>query len=350
MRMMQRIAILMLAVLSVGCADVVDIQPAVATQAVAADPDDPAIWVHPADPGASLILGTNKVAAPAGAIAVFDLDGKTLQTISGLDRPNNIDVEYGVPLGGEMRDIAVATERNQHALRAFRIVAAERRIEDIGTLPVSQGEQGERSEPMGIALYRRGDGAVFAIVGRKSGPRDGYLWQYRLADDGSGRLTATKVREFGGFSGSGEIEAIAVDDELGYVYYSDELDGIHRWHADPAHPDAGRELARFGQDDFEADREGIALYTLSNGDGYIVCTDQLPGATRYLIYSRENLQLVKTVRSGADSTDGIEATSASLGPRFPGGLLVVMNSGPKNFLLYRWEDVAASGVVPLEVR
>jgi myo-inositol-hexaphosphate 3-phosphohydrolase len=48
-------------------------------------------------------------------------------------------------------------------------------------------------------------------------------------------------------------------------------------------------------------------------------------------------QMVKCVRGGAG---GIEITSASLGPRFPNGLLAVMNSGPKNFLLYRWEDIA----------
>jgi hypothetical protein len=32
---------------------------------------------------------------------------------------------------------------------------------------------------------------------------------------------------------------------------------------------------------------------------------------------------------------------------FPNGLLVVMNSGPRNFLLYRWEDVALTGAPKL---
>ena len=36
-----------------------------------------------------------KVAAPAGAIVAFGLDGQIRQVISGIDRPNNIDVEYG---------------------------------------------------------------------------------------------------------------------------------------------------------------------------------------------------------------------------------------------------------------
>ena len=45
------------------------------------------------------------------------------------------------------------------------------------------------------------------------------------------------MRRFGTFSGLGEIEAVAVDDALGYVYYADEGTGIHKWHADPDAPE-----------------------------------------------------------------------------------------------------------------
>jgi hypothetical protein len=39
---------------------------------------------------------------------------------------------------------------------------------------------------------------------------------------------ALNVRRFGDFSGIGEIEAVTVDDELGFVYYADEAAGIHK--------------------------------------------------------------------------------------------------------------------------
>jgi 3-phytase len=330
----------------------VQIQPTLATEAVTEDPDDPAIWVHPSDSARSLIVATNKVAAPNGALVVFSLDGKLLQTVSGLDRPNNVDIEYGLSLAGQPVDIAVTTERRKNRLRVFRIDAAG--LSDLAPdgIPVFEGQEGDQAAPMGIALYRRpADGAIFAIVGRKFGPRQGYLWQYRLEDDGNGLLRGVKVREFGVFSGAGEIEAIAVDDALGYVYYADEGDGIHKWHADPDHPQANAELAHFGREGFRGDREGIAIYARQDGTGYILCTDQLPGSSEYRIYRREgkpanphdHTELLKVVRGGADSTDGIEAASAHLGPRFPNGLLVVMNSGPKNFLIYRWEQVALTG-------
>jgi 3-phytase len=322
-----------------------DVRPALATDPVSADPDDPAIWVHAGDPARSLILGTNKSPAPQGALAVFGLDGKTRQTIDGLDRPNNVDVEYGLLVPGGPIDLAVVTERYRRRLRIYKVTAEG--LTDItspGGTSVFEGQAGESGEPMGIGLYRRSrDGSIFAIVSRKTGPREGYLWQYDLQHDGAGKVKAVKVREFGRFSGTGEIEAVAVDDALGYVYYADEGDGIHKYYADPDHPDAARELAWFGREGFRGDREGIAIYARPDNTGYVLCTDQLAGNSRYFVYPRDGDQSkpLRVFSGGADETDGADATAASLGPQFPQGLFVVMNSGPKNFLIYRWEDIEA---------
>jgi 3-phytase len=328
-----------------------NVTAAVATEQVAEDPDDAAIWIHPSAPEQSLILGTNKVEAPGGALLVFGLDGKIRQTIGSLDRPNNVDVEYGLRLGGDAVDIAVLTERIQQRLRVYRIERDGGGLTEISSengLKVFEGAAGDEAAPMGIALYRRPrDGTIFAIVGRKSGPVTGYLWQYQLEDDGAGKVKATKVREFGDYSGKNEIESIAVDDALGYVYYSDEGYGIRKWAADPDDPNAERELAHFGAEGFEGDHEGIAIYARDDGTGYIICTDQLEDNSEYQFYAREGKQenphdhseLLRVVRGGADSTDGIEATSANLGPQFPHGLLVAMNSGGRNFLIFRWDDI-----------
>src|SRR5262245_35741778 len=111
------------------------VQAAIASDQVPTDPDDPAIWVHPTDPARSLVIGTNKVAAPEGALVVYGLDGKIRQTISGIDRPNNVDVEYGFQLNGESVDIAVTTERLKHQLRVFRIDRVEGRLVGLGEVP-----------------------------------------------------------------------------------------------------------------------------------------------------------------------------------------------------------------------
>jgi 3-phytase len=332
----------------------IDIKPAYATARLPNDPDDPAVWIHPTDPSRSVIIGTVKVAGAAGAVVVYGLDGQLRQTIAGIDRPNNVDVEYGVRMDGQAIDIAVVTERLARQLRIFRIDGADGRLIDLGGVSILRGEQGDAGAPMGVALYRRArDNAVFAIVAPKSGPREGYLWQYRLSASGGNGIAATFVRRFGRFSATtvreeNEIEAVAVDDALGYVYYADEADGIHKWHADPDHAGASRELAHFAQRGFRGDREGIAIYALPDGTGYIVCTDQLDGNSEYHVYPREGApgdphdhsREIAVLRGGADATDGLEITSAALGPTLPHGVMIAMNSRPQNFLIFRWQDVA----------
>jgi 3-phytase len=323
---------------------------AVRTEPAGEDADDPAIWVNRASPAESRVIATNKTAAPAGALVVYDLAGRIRQRIDGLDRPNNVDVEHGLRLGGGLIDIAVATERYQRRLRVFRIDSAGA-LADVSSpdgLGLFAGEPGERGAPMGVALYRRpSDGAVFAVVSRKEMPAAGGLWQYRLEDDGTGRVRAVKVRELGEIAPGNEVEAVVVDDPLGFVYYAEEPRAIHKWHADPDHPAAARELARFGETGFRGDREGLAVYAHAGGAGYLLATDQVPGASRTLVFRREgrpgrphdHSELVRLLEGGAHATDGLDATSTPLSPAFPFGVVVAMNSGDRNFLFHRPEDL-----------
>jgi 3-phytase len=318
------------------------------------DADDPAIWIHPTDPSRSLIFGTDKE-EKAGGLYAFGLDGALRLSIAPLDRPNNVDVEYGFRSAGATLDIAVVTERMQHRLRIFGI-AGDGVVTDLAPagLEVLGGEDGEASEPMGIALYKRpADGAVFAIVAPKTGGATGYLWQYRLQPNAAGHLQAAFVRRFGRFGRPGgspdvEIEAVVVDDRLGFVYYSDEAYGIRKYHADPDHPDAGRELAVLGIDSYEGDREGLAIYETGDQTGFLVSSDQVSNGSRLRVYRREGTAgnphdqpELRTIQTTADDTDGLEVTSRPL-PGRPHGMLVMMNAGPRNFLLYDWRDVAAA--------
>ncbi|HEY1109342.1 MAG TPA: phytase, partial [Opitutaceae bacterium] len=202
---------------------VATIKPRLVTEPVRFDTDDPAIWIDRGDPAKSLVVGTDK--ETDGALYVFDLKGKIIadKTVRGLARPNNVDIAYGLKLGGKAVDIAVVTEREKQRLRVFALPSME--SVDKGDLAIFPGDV--TRAPMGVALYTRpSDGAVFAIVGGKSGPAQGYLGQYRLEDDGAGKVKMTLVRQFGAYSAKKEIESIAVDNELGYVYYSDEGVGV----------------------------------------------------------------------------------------------------------------------------
>lgn len=323
------------------------IKSVVITEAVKHDSDDPAIWVNPEDPAKSLVIGTDK--KEDGSLYVFDLDGKVIEekTVRNLKRRNNVDLEYGLLLNGEATDIVVTTERLENRLRIFSM--PEMKSVDNGGIPVFEGE--ELRAPMGIALYKRPtDGAIFAVVGRKDGPTDGsYLWQYLLEDDGTGNVKAMKVRQFGKYSGTKEIEAIAVDDALGFVYYSDENIGVRKYYADPDNPDAATELALFGTDGFAEDREGISIYTINDGTGYILVSDQQ--ANKFRIFKREgepgnphDHQLVKVVDVSTNESDGSDVTNAALNATFPQGLFVAMSDN-KTFHFYSWKDIAGDDLV-----
>ncbi len=318
------------------------IPPTFISEPVKHDTDDPAIWIDPENPANSLIVGTDK--NKDGALYVYDLSGKIIRekTVSGLQRPNNVDIEYGLKLGGIDTDIAVCTERLTNEIRVFRL--PDMTEVDDGSIPVFEGEA--LRAPMGISLYKRPkDGAIFAIVSRKEGPTDGrYLWQYRLEDDGTGHVRGVKVREFGLWSGKKEIESVAVDDSLGFVYYSDESTGIRKYHADPDHPDAPKELALFGANGFVEDREGISIYNVNDTSGYILVSDQQ--ANQFHIFKREGEPddphrhtLIKIIKVSTNDSDGSEVTSRTLNDSFPGGLFVAM-SDDKTFHYYSWSDIA----------
>jgi 3-phytase len=319
---------------------VVALEPVVVTEQTAVDTDDPAIWINPDDPAKSLILGTDK----GGEIYVFDLDGKIIpeKTASGMGRMNNIDVAYGFPLGGEMIDIALATDRNEEKIRVFRL--PDMVPIDNGGIAAFVGETDDR-RAMGLAIYTRpSDDAFFAIVSRKFGVSGAYLWQYRLEDGGDGTIKATKVRAFGEFVGGKEIEAVAVDNELGYVYYSDEGAGVHKYHADPDAPDADVELAFFGTDGFAEDHEGISIYKIDDGTGYILVSDQQANA--FQIFRREgepgdphNHQLVKKIYVSTNESDGSDVSTIPVDGRFPSGIFVAMSDN-RTFHYYSWDDIA----------
>ena len=318
------------------------IEPVFVTDTVAHDTDDPAVWINPADPAKSLIIGTDK--DQDGGLYVFNLEGKEQKekSVHGLQRPDNIDIEYGLILKGKSTDIAVVTERITHKLRIYSL--PDMQPIDGGGIEVFIGEKGvNERDLMGIALYKNKSGKIYAITGRKSGPTDGtYLWQYLLEDDGTGKVKASLVRKFGKYSGLKEIEAIAVDDELGYVYYSDEGKGVRKYYADPEKGNA--ELALFATTGFTEDHEGISIYKLTDSTGYILVSDQ--GANQFQIFDREGNgknpnqhELLKTVKVKATKSDGSEMVSVPLNSNFKNGLFIVMSDN-KTFHLYRWEDIA----------
>lgn len=305
------------------------IEPDVITDFTLNDTDDPAIWVHPKDPSKSIVFGTDK--ETNGAIYAFNLNGKIIDsmTLRNMERPNNVDVEYGFKLNDSTEtDIIVFTEREKQQIRVFSV--PDMRPLDNGGFPVFEDEAMiENMLPMGVGLYKSPkDGIIYAIVGRKTGPKDGYLYQYALESDSIG-ITSTLIRKFGSFSGVKEIEAIAVDDKNGFVYFSDEGVCIKKYHAEPGIGNS--EISCFGGEYFLEDIEGIAIASYPDGKGYLIVSNQQKG--EFNIFSAQDNSFVKAVNLSTLETDGCEVVTVALNRQFPNGLFVAMNN-EKNFYFY----------------
>ncbi len=299
-----------------------EVAPTLKTEKLPHDSDDPAIWINRENPEQSIVFGTDKDEVNGGVYA-FDLDGKIIKekSLTGVSYPNNVDIEYGFKLTDSTEtDIMMFTEREKNQIRLYSV--PDMKPLDNGGYKVFTDETNiEMKRPMGISIYKNPKtGEVSAFVSRKAGPTQGYLYQYALVSDSLG-VHANLLRKLGTFSGQKEIEAIAVDDALGYVYYSDEGVGIRKYHADPKQGD--REIALFGSEYFKDDIEGIAIATYGGDNGFLIVSNQQDHS--FNIFKRSDNSFVKTINLGTIETDGCDVVTESLGKKFSNGLFVSMN-------------------------
>lgn len=297
-----------------------EIKAAVITEQTLHDTDDPAIWVNYKDRSKSIVFGTDK--NTEGAIYAFDLEGKIIEskTIRGLKRPNNIDLEYGFKLNDStVVDVIAFTERERKKFRLFS-VPDMKPLDNGGFEVFKDATEPETNLPMGIALYKSSKtNDLYAIVSRKTGPKNGYLYQYMLRSDSLG-VHSKLIRKFGKFSGKKEIEAIAVDNETGLVYYSDEGHCIRTYYAEPSK--GNEELFCFGGEHFKEDIEGIAIAKYDDKTFLIVSNQQ---AHTFNVFDANTNDFVKEINLGTVETDGCDVTTLALGTLFPKGLFVSMN-------------------------
>lgn len=310
------------------------IAPDVITEKTINDTDDPAIWINPKDASKSIVFGTDK--KTNGAIYAFDLNGKIIEnkTIRNIKRPNNVDLAYGFKLNDSTKvDVIAFTEREKQQIRLFS-VPDMKPLDNGGFKVFTDATEPEFNLPMGIALYKSPKTEkLYAIVSRKTGPLENYLYQYEISADTTG-IQSKMVRKFGKFSGKKEIEAIAVDNEFGFVYYSDEQHCIRKYNAEP--DASSEEISCFGGDKFLEDIEGIAIAKTDAKNGYIIVSNQQQG--EFNIFDRQTNKFIKAINLTTLETDGCDVVTVPLGEKFPNGLFVAMND-TKEFYFYDFKKI-----------
>jgi acid phosphatase type 7 len=302
--------------------------------------DDPAIWVHPTDAAQSLVIGTDK--ASGGGLITYDLGGTTVQVVAD-GAMNNVDVRNGFTLAGTPVPLVVATQDSDNTIATYAIDPATRTLSDVQSRPITPGVIG-----YGACLYHSAvSGQFFAFVTSKSG----VVEQWRLFDDGAGKVDAALDRSF---DVGGQVEGCVADDENGLVYFGEEDVGIWRYSAEPD-GDTTRVAvdSTTGEGRLVPDVEGLALTDGPDG-GYLIVSSQ--GDSSFLVYERGGANAyVGSFSLGSTSTidvttgtDGIDAVASSLGTAFGGGLFVAQDTstpaGRQNFKLVGL-DVVLSAVL-----
>jgi 3-phytase len=370
--------------------------------------DDPAIWVHPTDSSESIVIATAK----EGGLRVYDLASAEVQSIAadpapradGVDgRYNNVDIAYGVPLGGEVVDVAVVSDRFNDQLRFWvidplgadaatpltEVTASEQEF----LFSEDRAEVDGEHTAYGVAVYQPGDGTTYAVVTQEG---DTAIATVRLVTAG-GRIGYTDIThldmpgEFPLPDGTTwvpceepgirpQLEGVAVDQRTGTLYATQEdvglwrialplgsseprlLDKVADFGVHDAFNDETEECEpidpgapSFGGPNLVADAEGVDIYYGPGHTGYVLVSSQ--GDDRFAVYLRvgrnRSLGTFRVGGVGVDDvngSDGLAVTNRRVG-EYRKGLLVTHDEpetgpdidpdrDPTSFSYVHWGEIA----------
>lgn len=301
--------------------------------------DDPAIWANRENPAASWVIGTDK----QGGLHVYDMQGKS-RFFAADGKMNNVDLRTGYRLGGRDIVLVTASDRTNKAIAIYSLDTASGALTNIadGLQPTGL------SDPYGQCMYRSKRGRTYVFI---SDP-DGLVRQWELVPTRGGKVQAKQVRDI---KFSSQTEGCVADDENGTLYVAEEDIGLWRVTAEPAKGAVPTSVDKVADNPkLKDDMEGVGLYDLGGGRGYLIVSSQ--GNNSYAVYRREgdnaylgSFSVIADPAKGIDGiseTDGLEVSSANLGPGFEQGAMIAQdgrNMLPvenQNFKFVPWSTIA----------
>ena len=297
--------------------------------------DDPAIWVNPADPAQSLIIGTAK----KSGLYTYGLDGKMVQFLPE-GRLNNVDIRSVRLEGGDKTVVVAASDRDTKSIALFKLDPATRQLSVL-----ADRQPSGFADPYGFCLYHSlATDTLYAFMTDKA--KGGAQWRIESA---GGKVTAVKVRDL---PLATQSEGCVADDLGATVYVAEETVGVWSFPAEPDQPATATPVAMVAANPkLVPDMEGLAIYRNETGASYLLLSSQ--GNNSYAVFDlggshayKGSFAVGKGAVDGTSETDGIEVTSDALGAEFPHGLFVAQdgeNTDPaanQNFKLVPWDPIA----------
>ncbi|HET9335697.1 MAG TPA: phytase [Sphingomicrobium sp.] len=303
--------------------------------------DDPAIWANPDNPAASWVIGTDK----QGGLHVYDMQGKS-RFFAADGKMNNVDLRTGYRLAGRDIVLVTASDRTNKAIAIYSLDTATGSLTNIADGIQATG----LSDPYGQCMYRSKRGRTYVFI---SDP-DGLVRQWELVPTRAGKVEAKQVRDI---KFSSQTEGCVVDDANGTLYVAEEDIGLWRVAADPVKSAVPVSIDKVADNPkLKDDMEGVGLYDLGGGRGYLIVSSQ--GNNSYAVYRREgdnayvgSFSVIADPAKGIDGiseTDGLDVSSANLGPGFEHGAMIAQdgrNMLPvenQNFKFVPWATIAES--------
>jgi len=288
--------------------------------------DDPAIWRNAADPGASLIVGTDKKAG----LYVYDLQGRQRSFVNA-GRVNNVDLRDM----GAAGIIVAASDRGdkQNAqIALFRLDPKSATLTSLGKVSAGPGEA------YGICLYREGE-TLFAFNVIK----DGTIRQVALNLGTTATGQVVRTMKLGTQS-----EGCATDERTHRLYVAEENVGLWRFDARANGDIKPVRMAAADGQHIVADTEGVTIAAEGKGNsGYLLVSSQ--GDNAYAVYRLADDRYVGRFRiaqgalGSTEETDGVDVAIGDFGPDYPGGLFVAQDGqnapSAQNFKLVAWADI-----------
>lgn len=322
------------------------VRPAAKSDPIGPNVAGPVIWIHPTRLNESLVVGIDR--KPGGDVYTFGLDGKLRQRLRDVAFPRGIASINGFQFGKRRVDLVAVLDRSKRQVVFYAVNPNKGVLWNVtGKSKVFEGQPGAPGFPMAMALFRRGDGRVFAMVSRKVDDAGGVIYQYELKFN-QGRIDLQFVRDFMPFRNIGIIENIAVDSLLNTVFIYDPVLGIRKFHADPDRKNPDMEITSFANSGWLSEVSGLTVLPFEKpGSGFILGLDANSGYSRVRRFQREgetgnpNDHRTEAVPFTFDAArpNGLDAVIQPLDDRFPEGVLAIADGSDGRIKLYSWKRV-----------